>query len=130
MFCYSVFIWINWIQNKISDMKRYCFTLDLKDDQLLIKQYEEYHKKVWPEIIESITQAGITDMQIYRLGTRMFMIMDADDDFSFGKKQQLDAGNTKVTEWEELMWKFQKPLAEAKHGEKWVLMNKIFDLKG
>jgi L-rhamnose mutarotase len=109
-------------------MKRYCLTLNLKNDPELIKQYEEHHRRVWPEIIKSIKDSGITNMEIYRLGTSLFMIMDVDDTFSFERKSQMDAGNTKVEEWEELMWKYQAPLPGAAPGEKWMLMNKIFNL--
>ena len=109
-------------------MKRYCLTLDLKDNPELIREYEEYHKKIWPEITHSIKDAGIENMEIYRLGTRMFMIMEVNDNFSFEKKAEMDRNNPKVEEWEQLMWKFQQPLKEATKGEKWMLMNKIFDL--
>lgn len=109
--------------------RRYCLTLNLKNEPGLIRQYEEHHRKVWPEIIASIRGSGITAMEIYRLGYRLFMIMETEDDFSFEKKGASDAGNAKVQEWEELMWKYQQPLEEATQGEKWMLMNKIFDLK-
>ncbi len=109
-------------------MKRYCLTLDLKNDPALIKEYEEHHKKAWPEIIQSIKDSGITSMEIYRLGTRMFMIMEVDETFSFERKNQLDKSNAKVEEWEELMWKYQQPLAEATKGEKWMLMDRIFEM--
>ena len=109
--------------------KRYCLTLNLKNEPDLIRQYEEHHKKVWPEIIASIKGAGIQQMEIYRFGTRLFMIMDVDDDFSFDKKSELDKANKKVQQWEELMWKYQEPLKEATNGEKWMLANKIFDLE-
>ena len=109
-------------------MKRYCLTLDLKDDAKLIAEYEEYHKNVWTEILESITNSGIESMQIFRLHTRMFMIMDTVDDFSFEKKALMDASNEKVQVWEKLMWKYQEALPMAKEGEKWMLMNKIFSL--
>ena len=109
-------------------MKRYCLTLDLKNDLELIKKYEEHHKAVWPEIIKSIKGAGIKKMEIYRYGTRLFMIMEVNDDFSFEKKQQADKDNTKVQQWEELMWMYQQPLEGAAKGEKWMLMNKIFEL--
>lgn len=109
-------------------MKRYCLALDLKDDEKLIEEYERYHKKVWPEIIESIKDSGIEVLDIYKTGNRMFMIIEASDDFSFEKKSAMDAANQKVQEWEELMWKFQQALPWAKPGEKWVLMNKIFEL--
>ena len=110
-------------------MKRFCLTLNLKNDPELIKQYEEHHKAVWPEIISSIKNSGIKNMEIYRYGTSLFMIMEVADDFSSEKKQQSDRNNEKVQQWEELMWKYQQPFVEAAKDEKWIQMNKIFDLK-
>ena len=109
-------------------MKRFCLTVDLKEDEKLIAEYEAYHKAVWPEILQSIKEAGITDLQIYRLGNRMCMILEATDDFSFEKKTAMDTANPKVQEWEALMWKYQQALPMAKPGEKWMLMEKIFQL--
>ncbi len=107
---------------------RYCLTLDLKDDPKLIAEYRRYHEKIWPEITKSIRDAGIEDMEIYLLGTRMFLIMEVNEKFSFESKAKADRENPKVREWEELMWKFQKPLPNAKLGEKWMLMERIFQL--
>jgi len=109
-------------------MKRYCLTLDLKDDPKLIEEYEHYHQKIWPEIEQSIKESGIQHMEIYRLANRLFMIMDTTDEFSFDKKATMDAANAKVQEWEELMWQYQQALPQAKAGEKWLLMKKIFEL--
>lgn len=110
-------------------MKRFCLTLNLKNDPELIKQYEEHHKAVWPEILASIKNSGIENMEIYRYGIMLFMIMEVNDDFSFEKKQDADNNNEKVQQWEELMNNYQQPFAEAGKNEKWMLMNKIFDLK-
>ncbi|KAA5545709.1 L-rhamnose mutarotase [Adhaeribacter rhizoryzae] len=109
-------------------MQRFCFALDLKDDPQLISEYENYHApgNAWPEITQHDLDAGIINLQIYRTGNRMFMIMDTDDDFSFEKKAAMDAAQPKVQEWEKLMWKYQVPLPWAKEGEKWILMDKIF----
>ena len=109
-------------------MKRFCLALDLKEDTKLIAEYEDYHKKVWPEIIKSIKVSGIEVLDIYRTGNRMFMIIEANEDFSFEKKSAMDATNPKVQEWENLMWRFQQSLPWAKTGEKWILMDKIFSL--
>ncbi len=109
-------------------MKRFCLALDLKDDAELIKEYEHYHKNGWPEIKRSITGAGIINIEIYRTGNRLFMIMETTDDFDFEKKAAMDAVNEKVQEWEALMWKFQQPLPWANEGEKWIRMDKIFSL--
>lgn len=110
-------------------MKRYSLTLDLKNDPSLIKQYEDLHKEVWPEILQSIKESGIVNMEIYRFGNRLFMIMETTEEFSFEKKQELDLQNPKVQEWENLMWNFQHPLAGSKENEKWKIMDKIFQLK-
>jgi L-rhamnose mutarotase len=107
---------------------RYCFALDLKNDENLIVEYEAFHRAVWPEIVDSIRDSGITDLEIYQVSNRLFMIMQTDENFSFNKKNMMDQANPKVQEWETLMWKYQQALPVAKPGEKWVLMNKIFDL--
>ena len=109
-------------------MKRYCLALDLKNDPGLILQYEEHHKKVWPEIIHSIRDAGIESMQINRYANRLFMIMEVSDTFSFERKAVLDESNEKVKAWEDLMWKYQQALPGTPEGAKWVLMDKIFEL--
>jgi L-rhamnose mutarotase len=107
-------------------MKKYCLALDLKDDPALIKEYEEWHKKVFPEVLKSIKDSGIEKMEIYRTGNRLFMIMETTEDFSFEKKAAADMANAKVQEWENLMWKYQQPLPVAAEGVKWVLMDRIF----
>jgi L-rhamnose mutarotase len=109
--------------------RRYCLTLDLADDPELIAEYRRHHERVWPEITQSIRDSGIEDMEIYLLGTRMFMIMDVNERFSFDAKAEADRTNPKVREWEQLMWEFQKPLPEAKPGEKWMLMERVFKLE-
>ncbi|HSB92622.1 MAG TPA: L-rhamnose mutarotase [Flavitalea sp.] len=109
-------------------MKKYCLAVDLVDDAALIAEYEAWHQKVPDEIQKSIRDAGITNMEIYRVENRMFMIMETTDDFSFDAKAAADLVNPKVQEWENLMWKYQASLPFAKPGEKWVLMKKIFQL--
>ena len=111
-------------------MNRYVLALDLVDEPDLIEEYEAYHRAVWPEIQESILAAGVNQMAIYRFGHRLMMLMDVSDDFSFERKAEADANNERVQEWERLMWKYQVALPGAKPGEKWVLMDKIFELGG
>jgi L-rhamnose mutarotase len=109
--------------------RRYCLTLDLQDDPKLIADYKKHHEKIWPEITASLINSGIDDAEIYLLGTRMFMILEVNEHFSFEAKGEADRQNRKVCEWEELMWKFQRPLPQAKPGEKWLLMERIFKLE-
>lgn len=109
-------------------LKRYCLTLDLKEDENGIAAYEEYHRAVWPEIIQSIKESGIVEMEIYRYSNRLCMIMEVDESFSFEAKAAADAANEKVQEWEALMWKYQQALPGALPGEKWKLMQPLFSL--
>lgn len=110
-------------------MRTYALALDLKDDPALIREYEAYHKNVWPEVLASIKESGIQSMQIYRTGNRLFMQMIVNDRFSFEKKAAADNANPKVIEWEELMWKYQQGLPGAAPGQKWILMEEIFSLE-
>lgn len=109
-------------------MIRHCFALDLKNDPALIKEYELHHKKVWPEVLSSIKNSGIERLEIYRSGNRLFMILEANKDFSLEAKAASDLQNEKVQAWEKLMWNYQLALPNARPGEKWVLLDKIFEL--
>ncbi|WP_434777419.1 L-rhamnose mutarotase [Neisseria sp. Ec49-e6-T10] len=111
----------------MSKITRYCQALDLVDEANLIKEYETIHQQIWPEVAQNIRHSGIVDMQIWRLGTRLFMIMDVDETFSFERSAQLN-NNPTVIKWEEQMWRFQKPTPWTPDGSKWVLMEQIFDL--
>ena len=110
-------------------MKKYCLALDLKDDVDKINEYKDYHQDIWPEISKSLKDSGILNAEIYNTGNRLFMIIEVDKTFSFEKKLKMDLENPKVQEWEELMWNYQQALPQSEKGSKWVLMDKIFDLK-
>lgn len=109
-------------------MKRYCLALDLINEASLIAEYKAYHAKVWPEIMESIKSSGIQHLAIYSVENRLLMIMETSDEFSFEFKNKADLANPKVQEWEKLMWKYQQALPNSKKGEKWRLMEQIFEL--
>lgn len=110
-------------------MKTYCFALDLNDDPALIAEYKHWHQldTIWPEVLQHLKQQGAVSEEIYLAGNRIFMILRTPDDFSLDEKAAADAASAVMQKWEELMWKFQKPLPVAKPGQKWVLMEKIFD---
>jgi len=106
--------------------------LDLQQDSQLIENYRQHHQpgNVWPEVLASIRDAGILNMEIYQLGNRLFMIMDVDDSFSFQRKSAMDNDNPHVQQWEALMNQYQRPLPWGKRGEKWQPMECIFHLAG
>ncbi len=112
--------------------KRYCLTLDLKDDPKLIEEYKYWHQSnhAWPEIPKGIREVGISDMEIYLLGTRLFMIMETKPDFDFDKQMATLSGLPRQKEWEAFVSKFQKATPGEKSSEKWKLMERIFKLPG
>ena len=108
---------------------RYCLALDLKDDPALIERYEHCHRRIWPEIAAHLRRHGVLGMEIYRLGTRMTMLMETDDAvYDADAMAQAMQDDPRVQEWEALMWQFQAPTPWTPHGEKWTPMSKIFDL--
>jgi L-rhamnose mutarotase len=77
---------------------------------------------------QSLLDAGVVAMEIYLLGTRMFMIMDVNDKFSLSAKAAADAANAKVQEWETIMGGFTQPLQQSRPGQRWVAMERVFSL--
>jgi L-rhamnose mutarotase len=111
-------------------MKTYCFALDLHDDPALIEEYKRYHQMdhIWSSVLASIRTHGVLRETIYLTGNRLFMILETTDNFSPEAKSAADSANAVMQRWEELMWKYQKPLPFAKSGQKWVPMEKIFEV--
>ena len=107
---------------------RYCFALDLKNDPSLIAEYESHHANVWPEVRDSFDRAGIENVELYRTGNRLFMMLDTNETFTFEKKKAIDDADAVVQKWEALMSTYQQPLPWAKSDEKWILMKCIFKL--
>ena len=109
-----------------TNVKRYCQTLTLVDDDNMIAKYVEAHAHVWPEIIQGQREVGILDMQIYRKGRSLFMIMDVKDDFDFQKDMAKLATLPRQAEWEAYVSQFQGCSANARSDEKWQMMQRIF----
>lgn len=110
-------------------MKRYCQTLRLRNNPELISSYVKEHSKVWPEIQEGIKSVGILDMQIYIHGNVLFMIVDTVDDFDWINDNQRLAKLPRQAEWEAYMSRFQDVDYNSPSYQKWVLMDKIFQLE-
>ena len=109
-------------------MKRYCQTLTLPDDEALIRRYCDEHSRVWREVQEGILKVGILDMQIYYLGTQVFMIMDTTDDFDWERDNARLAQLPRQAEWEAHVSRLQGCDPSLKSTEKWHLMERIFKL--
>jgi L-rhamnose mutarotase len=108
---------------------RYAMALDLIDDAQRIADYEQAHKNIWPEVREHLRVQGVLGMEIYRLGTRLFMVMEVDSAvYSAQRMAHATVSNPAIARWEALMWTYQVPTPWTPSGEKWVPMAKIFDL--
>lgn len=110
--------------------KRFCRTMDLRDDPELIAEYRRRHAEgnIWPEIIEGIREVGILEMEIYILDTRLFMIMDTEVDFDWDTAMTKLAGLPRQQEWEDYMSMFQKAEKGMTADRKWRLMDRMFRL--
>ena len=111
-------------------MRRLCYVLDLHDDPQLIAEYERWHQptEVWPEVVASLRQAGILELEIFRSGDRLVMLMEVGEDYDPTAKAARDAAAPRIQAWEQLMWRFQKPLPGSAPGEKWREAGRIFAL--
>lgn len=112
------------------DYKRYCKTLTLEDDAQLIEEYKKVHAAgaAWPEITQGMRDVGIIDMEIYIVGTQLFMIMDTVADFDHDAAMTVLATKPRQAEWEAYVSRFQKTSAEASADEKWQIMDRIYKL--
>lgn len=109
---------------------RHALALDLKDDPQLIDEYERHHREVWPEVIAHLRRHGVIGMEIFRLGTRLFMLLDTDDAiYDAGRLAVAGRDTPRIREWEDLMWRFQAATPWTAPGDKWTPMTRLFDLR-
>ena len=110
--------------------KRYVQTMDLNDDDELIVKYREAHDKehFWDEIKRGIQSVGILEMELYILGRRLVMIVDAPLDFNWDDAMQRLATLPHQAEWERYVAQFQGCDADATSDEKWQMMERMFYL--
>jgi L-rhamnose mutarotase len=118
-------------KNNYTEFKRYCKTLELRNDSALIAAYKKAHAKgqAWPEIAQGMREVGILDMEIYLAGTRLFMIMDTVPDFEHDKAFAELATKPRQSEWEAHMSQFQDTSADASADEKWQLIERIYKME-
>ena len=111
-------------------VKRYCQTMDLRENPELIAEYKKRHSKehAWREIIEGIREVGILEMELYLLGTRLFMIVETPLDFDWDRAMARLATLPRQQEWEDYMAIFQLVNPGTTSAQKWQLMERIFYL--
>lgn len=111
-------------------VKRYCQTLNLKNNPVLIAEYRRIHSKAeaWPEIRKGIRSVGILEMEIYLVGTTLFMIVETPMDFDWKTAMEKLAHLPRQKEWEDYVARFQECELGSTSSEKWKLMERIFYL--
>ena len=110
-------------------MTRQVLAIDLKDDSVA-DAYREYHRRVWPEVLESLRASGVHDLQIYLLGRRLVMIADLEDGADLRRAFATRmASHPRVAEWERLMMTLQQPAPGAADGEWWTAMEPVFEYR-
>ena len=109
-------------------MKRYAYTAMLKDNPEVIRQYEQYHRNVWPEVVEFGRTLGIRRVFIYRYGRQLFMFVETEGDFDLGRGRPEHITQSKVKEWDELMRGFQEPFPGSPEGSTWIEMKEVHAL--
>ena len=110
-------------------MTRYVLTINLKDDPAVIQTYRDYHRRVWPEVLESLRTVGVEQMDIHQLGRRLVMILQLADGLDFRRAFATHRSSSpRVAEWERLMTSLQEPSPDAPHGDWWAVMEQVFHL--
>lgn len=111
-------------------VKRYCRTLDLRDDAALIAEYRRRHSQteIWPEVMAGIREVGILEMEIYILDTRLFMIIETALDFDWDTAMERLSTLPRQQEWEDYMSIFQLAAPGATSAQKWQPMERMFHL--
>lgn len=117
-------------KNFQGETKRFVQILELRDNPDMIAQYRKWHSQEyqWKEIRDGIREVGILEMEIYILGTKLVMIVDAPIDFDWDEAMARLATLPRQAEWEAFVAKFQGCSAEARSDEKWQMMERMFYL--
>jgi L-rhamnose mutarotase len=111
-------------------MTRYVLTVNLKDDPATVQTYRDYHRRVWPEVLESLRTVGVERMDIHLLGRRLVMILELTDGLDFRRAFATHMSSSpRVAEWERLMKSLQEPSPDAPAGDWWTVMEPVFYLE-
>lgn len=108
---------------------RRCFAVDLVNDPDMIARYEAWHAAGGPPaaITAAIRADDVRELEIWRVGNRMFMILEQGPGYDPEAKAAQDAANPDVQAWDALMRTFQKPLPFAPD-QTWTEMRRIYAL--
>ncbi len=109
-------------------MKRFGLTLNLKPET--VEVYKEHHRRVWPEVEAGLRGIGIKEMTIFLIGRRLFMYSLTEDSFNWDSDFSSYMEDPRCAVWQKLMNGFQEPVADARPGEWWAMMEEVYHLQG
>ncbi len=105
-------------------MPRVAFRLKLRPDA--IEEYEQAHRRVWPELLRKLKDVGISDYSIFRRGTDLVLVMRVEDFDRAWDELAKDPANQR---WQQEMARFFVPVDDLGPGERFAMMKEIFYLE-
>lgn len=104
-------------------LKRYAFMLRLRSG--VADAYEKAHREVWPEMLELLKSAGISEYSIYRRDELLILTLRAAD-FE-ATWSQIDNHPVNLR-WQKAMAPLFAPLEGLRAGERFPMMEEVFYL--
>ena len=100
--------------------------MDLNNEADVLEAYDEAHRpgNTPRAVIEAQRRHGIAEMEIYRAGDRLIMIMEVTDSYNPAALDTDSARSVEITSWHQRMAQLQKaPLAD---GMAWPEARRVF----
>ncbi len=105
-------------------MPRFAFRLRIK--ATAIAEYDESHRKVWPELLAKLKEVGISDYSIFRRGQDLVLVMRVEHFEAAWDALDRDPVNLR---WQQEMSRIFEPVADLKPGERFAMMQEVFYLE-
>jgi L-rhamnose mutarotase len=112
---------------RVEGHRRLGLTARLVDDPTAAAIYDRYHAAVWPEVVANGRAAGAIRTTIFRDGRRLFMVIDADDEFDLVRYAD-SLSSPRTVEWQKLMDTLLDDQRGAAPGEKWRSIATVCDV--
>jgi L-rhamnose mutarotase len=105
-------------------VQRIAFLLRLKEGTGA--EYDKAHSAVWPEMLDLLKRAGISEYSIFRRDELLFLSMRIEDDFD-AVWDKIDADPVNI-KWQKAMGAYFVPKQEVREGERFPMMQEVFYL--
>lgn len=109
--------------NSISGPRRYAFLLRLRPGAA--EAYEASHREVWPEMLQLLKDAGITEYSIYRRDDLLILALRCEDFESTWSKIDSHPVNLR---WQAAMAPYFLPIEGLRPGERFPMLDEVFYL--